>query len=395
MQLLSAHSQQHTNNQNTATIKLILALHCAYVQLYSCACRHKLMRKFIHIDMDCFYAAVEMRDNPDLQNKPIAIGGSADRRGVIATCNYPARKFGVRSAMATATALRLCPDLTLVKGRMDEYKKVSDQIKQIYLRYTSEIEPLSLDEAFLDVTDSHLFEGSATYIAEDIRRAIYEEIGLTASAGVASIKFVAKIASDENKPNGICVITPSQLDDFVKKLPLKKIPGVGKVTLEKLNKLGLFKCEDIRSYPIEKLHQHFGKFGAALWKRSHAIDERRLSTNRKRKSIGVERTLDQDLVSIEECKEVMCRLLPKLHERIDVKKHGPIKSLGVKLKFSDFQQTTVEQQSAVVNEQILVDLVTKAFERGEGRNVRLVGLHVSLLDKLNTDQLALPLFSEE
>lgn len=353
------------------------------------------MRKFIHIDMDCFYAAVEMRDDPSLQHKPIAIGGSADRRGVIATCNYPARKFGVRSAMATATALRLCPNLVLVKVRMDEYKKVSDHIREIFLRYTDEIEPLSLDEAFLDVTDSELFGGSATYIAEDIRRTIFEETGLTASAGVASIKFVAKVASDENKPNGICVINPAQLDDFVKNLPLKKIPGVGKVTLEKLNKLGLFKCEDIRTFPIEKLHKHFGKFGASLWKRAHAIDERRLSTNRKRKSIGVERTLDQDLINFEECKAVVLKLLPKLYERIDVKKHSPIKSVGVKLKFDDFQQTTVEQQALAVSEQLLIDLLAKAFDRREGKNVRLVGLHVSLADKLNTDQLTLPLFSDE
>jgi len=353
------------------------------------------MRKFIHIDMDCFYAAVEMRDDPSLKHKPIAIGGSADRRGVIATCNYPARKFGVRSAMATATALRLCPNLVLVKGRMDEYKKVSDHIKSIFLRYTDEIEPLSLDEAFLDVTDSELFEGSATYIAEDIRRAIYEETGLTASAGVASIKFVAKVASDENKPNGICVIHPNQLDDFVKELPLKKIPGVGKVTLEKLNKLGLFKCNDIRTFPIEKLYKHFGKFGASLWKRAHAIDERRLSTNRKRKSIGVERTLDKDLSNIEQCNDVLKKLLPKLYERIDTKKHSPIKSLGVKLKFDDFQQTTVEQQCGEVNEGLLFELLAKAFERGEGKNVRLVGLHVSLADKLNSDQMALPLFSDE
>jgi DNA polymerase-4 len=372
-----------------------LKLHCAYVQLFSCFYLNYLMRKFIHIDMDCFYAAVEMRDNPDLKNKPIAIGGSADRRGVIATCNYPARAFGVRSAMATVTALRLCPNLVLVKGRMDEYVKVSEHIKEIFSRYTNEIEPLSLDEAFLDVTDIDLFEGSATYIAEDIRRAICEETGLTASAGVAPIKFVAKVASDENKPDGICVITPSQLDEFVKKLPLKKIPGVGKVTLEKLNKLGLYKCEDIRTYPIEKLHKYFGKFGASLWKRAHAIDDRRLSTNRERKSIGVERTLDNDLVSIEECRDVMIKLLPKLHERIDSKKHSPIKSLGVKLKFSDFQQTTVEQQSKTINEQLLVELLTKAFERGKGKKVRLVGLHVALLDKLSTDQLALPLFSEE
>ncbi|MBF7075017.1 DNA polymerase IV [Glaciecola sp. MH2013] len=353
------------------------------------------MRKFIHIDMDCFYAAVEMRDNPELRGIPIAIGGSADRRGVVSTCNYEARAFGVRSAMATATALRLCPKLTLVRGRMDVYKEVSDQIKSIFLRYTDEIEPLSLDEAFLDVTDSDLFEGSATLIANDIRQAIERETGLTASAGVAPIKFVAKVASDENKPNGICVITPNDLDDFVRRLPLKKIPGVGKVTLEKLNKFGLFKCEDIRHFPIEKLHKHFGKFGASLWKRAHAIDERRLSTNRKRKSIGVERTLDHDLSSLEECQQVSRKLLPTLYERMNTKKRRPIKSIGVKLKFSDFQQTTVEQQATELDEQKLFDLLSTAFERGQGKKVRLVGMHVSLAEKVNTDQLVLPLFTEE
>ena len=354
-----------------------------------------LMRKFIHVDMDCFYAAVEMRDNPELRGIPIAIGGSADRRGVVSTCNYEARAFGVRSAMPTATALRLCPKLTLVKGRMAVYKEVSDHIKAIFLRYTDEIEPLSLDEAFLDVTDSTLFEGSATLIAQDIRKTIEVETGLTASAGVAPIKFVAKVASDENKPNGICVISPNMLDAFVSDLSLKKIPGVGKVTLEKLNKLGLYKCADIRNYPIEKLHQHFGKFGAALWKRSHAIDERRLSTNRKRKSIGVERTLDQDLSTYEDCKVVTQKLLPTLRERISAKKRDPIKSIGVKLKFNDFQQTTVEQQCTEVDEQKLFDLLLTAYNRGNGRKVRLVGIHVSLADIVNTDQLVLPLFSEE
>ena len=190
--------------------------------------------------MDCFYAAVEMRDNPALRDIPIAIGGSSDRRGVISTCNYPARKFGVRSAMATAYAMRLCPNLTLVKGRMDVYVRESQKIRHIFEDYTDLIEPLSLDEAYLDVTHTQLFGGSATLIANDIRRRIYSELGLTASAGVAPCKFVAKVASDENKPDGICVVTPDKLDTFVRQMVLEKIPGVGKVTLQKLHRMGRY-----------------------------------------------------------------------------------------------------------------------------------------------------------
>jgi len=174
------------------------------------------MRKIIHVDMDCFYAAVEMRDNPALKNIPIAIGGNSDRRGVISTCNYPARKYGVRSAMATAYAMKLCPNLTLVKGRMDAYASESQKIRKIFSDYTDLVEPLSLDEAYLDVTNSQFCGGSATLIAEEIRARIKSELGLTASAGVAPCKFVAKVASDENKPDGICVITPDNLDEFVR-----------------------------------------------------------------------------------------------------------------------------------------------------------------------------------
>jgi len=349
------------------------------------------MRKFIHIDMDCFYAAVEMRDNPDLRGIPIAIGGSADRRGVIATCNYPARKFGVRSAMSTAAALNLCPHLTLVKGRMEVYREVSGKIREIFERYTTLIEPLSLDEAFLDVTDSSLFQGSATLIAEDIRQAIYKETGLTASAGVAPIKFVAKVASDENKPDGICVIVPEKLDEFVKRLPLKKVPGVGKVTLQKLNAMGLQTCEDVRASSQARIFKKFGKFGHSLWNRCHAIDERMLNTNRIRKSVGVETTLDKDLSSIEECLQIVDKLYPKLIKRLS--KNGEvraIKSQGVKLKFSDFRQTTVEHQQPTLNRDYFVELLAAAFARRAGKGIRLVGVQVTLSQQDNKEQLTLP-----
>ena len=341
--------------------------------------------------MDCFYAAVEMRDNPSLRHVPIAIGGSATGRGVISTCNYPARQFGVRSAMATAHALRLCPDLIMVKGRMDVYAQVSRQIRSIFARYTDKIEPLSLDEAFLDVTDSPHFSGSATLIAEDIRRAIFNETGLTASAGVAPCKFVAKIASDENKPDGLCVITPDALDDFVLKLPLGKIPGVGKVTVEKLHNLGLYTCADVRKYPLEQLVKRFGKFGPVIWKRSHGIDERELSVSRERKSVGVERTLAQDINSKEECLEMVEALYPKLEARLkSARSNLRIQSQGVKLKFSDFQLTTVEHRCQALDRHYFVDLLDEAYERKAERGIRLVGLHVGLPTNTDTVQLVFP-----
>ena len=205
-------------------------------------------RKIIHCDCDCFYAAVEMRDDPSLQNYPIAVGGKSDRRGVVATCNYKAREYGVRSAMPTGQALKLCPDLVVVPGTMAKYREASMKIRQIFYRYTDKVEPLSLDEAFLDVTDCTQCSGSATLIAEEIRRAIAEEVGVTASAGVASNKFLAKVASDLNKPDGQYVITPQNIAAFVQQLEVKRINGVGKVTNEKLSRLGVKTCGDLQAF---------------------------------------------------------------------------------------------------------------------------------------------------
>lgn len=350
------------------------------------------MRKIIHIDMDCFYAAVEMRDNPKYRGIPIAIGGSSDRRGVIATCNYLARAFGVRSAMSTAHALRLCPDLTLVKGRMDVYKQVSDQIREIFSRYTEIIEPLSWDEAYLDVTHVTHCNGSATLIAQDIRRTIEREIGITASAGVAPIKFVAKVASDENKPNGICVIAPDKLDEFVARMPLHKIPGVGKVTLEQLNNLGLFTCADVRQFPFARLHKTLGKFGAILWNRCHAIDDRAVNVERVRKSIGVERTLSVDIIARTEVEDVVAYLLPKLEQRIAYHDAEPrIKSQGIKLKFDDFQLTTIEHSRPCYDTKYFSELLTAILLRRKERGIRLVGLMVGLKNESDIEQLVLPL----
>ena len=351
------------------------------------------MRKIIHVDMDCFYAAVEMRDNPALRDIPIAIGGSHTKRGVISTANYPARKFGVHSAMATATALKLCPHLKVIPGRFDAYKEASAHIREIFSRYTALIEPLSLDEAYLDVSDSPHCHGSATLMAKEIRQTIERELDLTASAGVAPIKFVAKIASDLNKPNGQFVITPQELPQFLLTLPLAKIPGVGKVTAKKLEELGLHTCADVQKTDLAALLKRFGKFGRVLWERCNGIDEREVVTDRLRKSLGVERTLSADIHEWEECLEIIDYLYAELERRLKVVKPDlHIARQGVKLKFNDFQQTTQEHVWPILNKEDFISVARKTWEeRRAGRGVRLVGLHVTLLNPQLERQLLLGL----
>lgn len=339
------------------------------------------MRKIIHIDMDCYFAAVEMRDFPEFKGKPLAVGGRSDRRGVISTCNYEARKFGVRSAMSSHKALQLCPDLVLVPGRMDVYKSVSAQIRSVFARYTDIIEPLSLDEAYLDVTHSPHCKGSATLMAKAIREEIFELTGLTASAGIAPIKFLAKIASDLNKPNGQYLITPEQIPAFVKDLPLIKIPGVGKVTAAKLEALGLLNCQDVQQYPKDKLINAFGKFGAVLIDRAHGIDPRALSMDRLRKSVGVETTLAQDIYSLEQCHQILPGLIQELGSRCAKSaKQRQIHKQVVKLKFSDFKQTTIEHRSDELNINLFYELLVQALARSQGRGIRLLGVSVGLSD---------------
>lgn len=351
------------------------------------------MRKIIHVDMDCFFAAVEMRDNPALRDVPLAIGGSTQRRGVISTANYPARKYGVHSAMATATALKLCPHLTLLPGRFDAYKEASNHIREIFSRYTALIEPLSLDEAYLDVSDSPHCYGSATLMAREIRQAISDELDLTASAGIAPVKFLAKIASDLNKPNGQYVITPEEVPAFLETLSLAKIPGVGKVTAGKLESLGLRTCADVQKTDLASLLKRFGKFGRVIWERSQGIDERQISSDRQRKSVGVERTLAEDIHEWADCEAIIEQLYPELERRL--KKERPdllIARQGIKLKFNDFQQTTQEHVWPQLNKDDLIATARKTWdERRGGRGVRLVGLHVTLLDPQLERQLLLGL----
>ncbi|MFT4465260.1 MAG: DNA polymerase IV [Sodalis sp. (in: enterobacteria)] len=349
------------------------------------------MRKIIHVDMDCFFAAVEMRDNPHLHDIPLAIGGSADRRGVISTANYPARRYGVHSAMSTAMALKLCPHLTVIPGRMAVYKEASDHIRSIFARYTSLIEPLSLDEAFMDVTDSDCCNGSATLMARAIRQEIADELRLTASAGVAPVKFLAKIASNLNKPNGQYVITPAAMPAFLLQLPLAKIPGVGKVTAKKLGEMGLVTCADVQQFDLATLLRQFGKFGRVIWERSHGIDERQVSADRLRKSVGVERTLAQDIIRWEACEKIIDHLYPELERRLArVRPDLQIARQGIKLKFADFQQTTQEHVWPRLNKTDLIAVARQTWEQRRGdRGVRLVGLHVTLMDPQLERQLLL------
>ena len=250
-------------------------------------------RKIIHVDMDAFYASVEQRDNPELKGQPVAVGGG--HRGVVAAASYESRKFGIRSAMPAITALRRCPDLIFVKPRFDVYRAVSQQIRAIFADYTDLIEPLSLDEAYLDVTEDRLGLGTARAIAEDIRRRIREECQLTASAGVSYCKFIAKLASDQNKPDGLCVITPDKGPAFVATLPVARFHGVGPKTAAKMERLGIRTGADLAAWSREQLDAHFGSSGEYYWKIARGIDERPVRPDRPYKSISAERTFDEDL----------------------------------------------------------------------------------------------------
>jgi DNA polymerase IV len=351
------------------------------------------MRKIIHIDMDCFYAAIEMRDDPSLRDIPIAVGGSAERRGVIATSNYRARAFGVRSAMSSVRALKLCPQLRIVPTNMAKYREESRKIHQVFGQFTDRIEPLSLDEAYLDVTGCSHLHGSATLIAAEIRRLIFAETSLTASAGVAPNKFLAKVASDVNKPDGMKVITPADVDAFVATLPVGRIPGVGAVTEERMKRMKLATCADLQTWSRDDLMRHFGKFGARLYELSRGIDDRPVRTERQPKSVSVEQTYPKDLPDLQSCMMALPELIDDLKKRLARKElDEDIRGIFVKVKFDDFQQTTLErgelQELTFSNYAALLE---PAFWRG-GRPVRLLGVGVRLAtDDGEAEQLELPL----
>lgn len=301
------------------------------------------VRKIIHVDMDAFYASVEQRDNPAYRGKPIAVGGSPEGRGgVVATASYEARKFGIRSAMPSKRALQLCPDVIFVYPRFPVYREVSQHVREIFRRYTDLIEPLSLDEAYLDVTNDKLGIGSAIAIAQQIKQAIRDELQLTASAGVSVNKFVAKIASDMQKPDGLTFIAPEKVEEFMEKLAVEKFHGVGKVTAEKMKRMHLHTGGDLKKMSENDLVQHFGKTGRFYYRIVRGIDDREVQPHRETKSLGAEDTFPFDLTTVEEMNEHLEHIAVIVTERL--KKYNlKGRTVTLKIKYADFRQITRNQ----------------------------------------------------
>jgi len=325
--------------------------------------------------MDAFFASVEIRDAPQLKHRPVAVGGDPQSRGVIAAANYVARKYGIHSAMPSWKAKKLCPDLIIIPPNIEKYKRESEAIFAIFRRFTDLIEPLSLDEAFLDVSSVP----SATHIAQEIRHLIATERHLTASAGVAPNKFLSKIASDWNKPDGLFVITPDAIDDFIKDLPIEKIFGVGKVTANKLHHLNIATCRDLQKLDINDLEHHFGNRGDQLYQLARGIDNRPVQPHRIRKSISVEDTYPTDLGTLEECLHQVAPLYDRLMKRYhNLTPDYRAAKLNVKIKFYDFTATTVESHLYTIPElSSFQELIKIGWQRRQ-KPVRLLGLGIAL-----------------
>ncbi|WP_294736690.1 DNA polymerase IV [uncultured Flavobacterium sp.] len=340
-------------------------------------------RKIVHIDMDAFYASVEQRDNPELLGKPIAVGGG-EARGVVAAASYEARKFGVRSATSGYLAKKRCPELIFVKPRFDRYSEISQIIRSIFLEYTDLVEPLSLDEAYLDVTKNKKGISSATMIAYEIRQRIFEETGLTASAGVSTNKFIAKIASDYNKPNGQKTVNPEEVLDFLEELPIGKFHGVGKVTTEKMYQLGIFTGKDLKEKTEEYLTKHFGKSGKHYYNIVRGVHNSEVKPNRKAKSIGTEHTFNENLVSEIFMEEKLKQIAAELERRLKKRKNAG-KTVTLKIKYSDFTlQTRSKTLAYFINDKGLLFEVVKEllYQERIKNSVRLLGISLS---NLNTD----------
>lgn len=337
------------------------------------------IRKIIHIDMDAFYASVEQRDHPELRGKPIAVG-HAEERGVVATASYEARRYGVHSAMSSQKAKRLCPQLIFIPGRMEVYKNVSEQIRDIFRDYTDIIEPLSLDEAFLDVTENKFDIPYAIEIAKEIKRRIREELHLVASAGVSYNKFLAKIASDYRKPDGLFVIHPNRAQHFIDRLPVESFWGVGPVTAQKMYQLGIYNGEQLKACSLNMLTRQFGKAGAIYYDFARGIDNRPVETTRIRKSIGCERTLEKDIYQSSSVIIELYHVAVELVERLSRKDfHG--NTLTLKIKFHDFKQITRSiTQTEELNElSTILPLAKQLMKEVDYAQhpIRLIGLSVS------------------
>lgn len=343
-----------------------------------------LQRKIIHIDMDAFYASVEQHDFPELKGKPIAVGGS-EVRGVVSAASYEARKFGVRSAMSGVQAARLCPTLIFVKPRFDRYKEVSKQIREIFLDYTDLVEPLSLDEAYLDVTENKKGNPSASLLAQEIRNRIFEKTGLTASAGISINKFVAKIASDYHKPNGQKTVSPDEVETFVEQLDVKKFYGIGKVTAEKMYQLGIYTGKDLKSKTLDYLEQHFGNSGQSYYNLSRGISYSQVKPNRTIKSVGAERTFNENLSSEIYMESRLENIANELDRRIKKYKIAA-KTITLKIKYSDFTQQTRSKTLAyfIADQSLIYDVAKELLYQEKLKDsVRLLGISMS---NLNTNQ---------
>lgn len=355
--------------------------------------REHVTRKIIHVDMDAFYASVEQRDNPELRGKPVAVGHGA-KRGVVAAASYEARKFGVRSAMPSTTAMRNCPDLIFVRPRFDVYKSVSNQIRNIFAEYTPLIEPLSLDEAYLDVTENLRGLPTASDTAAEIRRRIFDETGLTASAGISYNKFLAKLASDMRKPNGQFVIPPQKGAEFIEGLPVAKFQGVGKVTAEKLNALDIFTGADLKAKSLHFLEQNFGKSGSWYYAIARGEDHREVQPNRQRKSSGSETTFHEDRFAPADIEAGVLEMADDVWEWCD-KNQSFGSTVTVKIKYSDFRIITRSRTIAgLINSRELLRELSLGLTRSTypvSTGIRLVGVSVSSFQQREPAQLDLPL----
>ncbi len=340
-------------------------------------------RKIIHVDMDAFYASVEQMDNPELKGKPLAVGGS-EVRGVVSAASYEARKFGVRSAMSGVQAKRNCPELIFVRPRFDRYKEISNKIRKIFLEYTDLVEPLSLDEAYLDVTQNKKGNPSASLIAQEIRKRIFEEVGLNASAGISVNKFVAKIASDYNKPNGQKTVNPDEVESFLENLEIKKFYGIGKVTKEKMYQHGIFTGKDLKTKTREYLEQHFGKSGGFYYNIVRGIHNSEVKPNRVSKSVAAEHTFNENLTSEIFMLERLDRIAAELEKRL--KKYNISgKTITLKIKYSDFTtQTRSKTLPYFISDKGLLLETAKEllYQERMKESVRLLGIS---LNNLNTE----------
>lgn len=343
-------------------------------------------RKIIHVDMDAFYASVEQKDHPELKGKPLAVGGGVER-GVVAAASYEARKYGVRSAMSGALAKQKCPELIFVKPRFDRYREISNTIREIFFEYTDLVEPLSLDEAFLDVTENIHGHHSATDIAKEIRERIFEATGLHASAGISINKFLAKIASDINKPNGQKTIKPSEVQQFLDRLPIHKFFGIGKATAERMHSWGIFNGHQLKQHSLQFLETNFGKAGKHYYNIVRGIQNAPVRPDRERKSIGAERTFSENLKLPEEVEKTLGDISNILDKRIQkVGKEG--RTITLKVKFSDFQVITrsMTLEHPTMQRSIILDTVLALYRQEDfKRSIRLLGITLSNFE--NTEKL--------